>query len=122
MSAKHRHVKARIAIERFAITGPCIGRVVCDLCGKPASDAHHLIVRKWEVAKASTGLRLYIEDPVNLVFLCTACHTGKPDSAEAHRDELIRVQYKRYGYDRVRLWVTEFEARSRLTVALPEEE
>ena len=118
--AKHRRVKVLMAIARFATTGPHTGQTVCELCGEPGFDAHHLIVRRGEVAKAGIELRLYVEHPINLVYLCTDCHTGKADSAEAHRDELIRIQYKRFGYERVQTWVAEFEAGSRLKVSLPE--
>jgi len=119
---KHRRVKIGIAHTRMYNVGPHAGAVPCDLCGKPATDLHHLIVRRGEVAKANVDLQLYIEHPINLVFLCVNCHTGKSDSAEAHRDELIRVQYERFGYDVVLEWVAGFEAISRLKVAMPEEE
>jgi len=111
-----------MAIARFATSGTHRGRVLCDLCGQPATDAHHLIIARGVVAKAHLGLQLFVEDPINLVFLCPECHTGKADSAEAHRDELIRKQYERFGYEAVCLWGMEFELRSRLSVDLPEPE
>lgn len=118
---KHRRIKREIFHSRMFTVGPHRDTVPCALCGNPATDLHHLIVRKGEVAKASIELRMYVEHPINLVFLCVNCHTGKADSAEVYRDKLIRIHYEQFGYDKVLEWVAGFEAISRLKVALPEE-
>ena len=120
VQAAHRKVKAYTRLERMALTGQHHGKVLCELCGKPASDAHHLIVPRNQVQKSSLSVQLYIEHKYNIVWLCNHCHVGRKDSAEAHRDYLINVQYRRYGLRPIVQWVERLRAKSNLVITLPQ--
>ncbi|MEN6319754.1 MAG: hypothetical protein ABFD82_13465 [Syntrophaceae bacterium] len=69
---------------------------VCNICGRPAEDAHHCLIGR---SKRHPEL----DNPFNLEPLCRECHTNRANSYE-HRREFFRQQKERYGDEFLEWW------------------
>ena len=66
--------------------------LVCELCGRPATDRHHCLYHR---RKGKPEL----DHPYNLEMLCRECHMDGRVNGYEHRREFWRRQVKRHGQD-----------------------
>lgn len=59
----------------------------CQLCGRPASDVHHILFRSHGGS----------DDPRNLICLCRKCHKSAHDDERVFRDRLFKINRKKHG-------------------------
>lgn len=59
----------------------------CQLCGRPASDVHHILFRSHGGS----------DDPRNLICLCRKCHNDAHGDERVFRDRLFEINKKKHG-------------------------
>lgn len=73
-------------------------RTQCEVCGRPAMDAHHAIVKRDKNCVA-------VDNLINLQMVCHECHMeGKADGWE-NTKKAIRDAIRRYGKEEVENWL-----------------
>lgn len=59
----------------------------CQLCGRPASDVHHILFRSHGGS----------DDPRNLICLCRGCHSLAHQDERVYRDKLFKKNKEKHG-------------------------